>query len=114
MIDPVPPSTASHTDETAIGADSPTTQPESVSRPPLTADVVRQAEAVRSDCPQKQVLLITDDRVFGQEVTSALERLGYNSRLLHTSDPAVATQQCAQQKPDLVLLNIDALSLGGL
>ena len=60
------------------------------------------------------ILLITDDRGFGQQVTAALDRLGYRTTMIQTADPAVATSRCASERPDLVLLNIDALSLGGI
>jgi CheY-like chemotaxis protein len=60
------------------------------------------------------ILLITDDRGFGQQVTAALDRLGYRTAMIQTADPAVATSRCASERPDLVLLNIDALSLGGI
>ena len=79
--------------------------------------VVRQATPGESSMESHQnpyILLITDDRVFGEHVTHALDRLHYRTAMLYTADPAVAISRCAAERPDLVMLNIDSLSLGGI
>ena len=62
----------------------------------------------------RRILLITDDSVFGRQVITALERLSYQASMLHTSDPSAAIARCGMEQPHLVMLNVDALSLGGL
>ncbi len=78
--------------------------------------VVRQApvDTQMDHHENPYILLITDDKVFGEHVTHALDRLHYRTAMLYTSDPAVAISRCAAERPDLAMLNVDSLSLGGI
>src|SRR5688572_23001658 len=70
--------------------------------------VVRQAASVDTDMHQSPyILLITDDKVFGEHITHALDRLQYRTAMLYTKDPAVAISRCAAERPELAMLNVD-------
>jgi len=110
-----------HAADSSIGDPKPLSHPQ-----PLTDEyvdsglpdnaVVRQAavDTQQDHHEDPYILLITDDRVFGELVTHALDRLHYRTAMLYTADPAVAISRCAAERPDLAMLNVDSLSLGGI
>jgi CheY-like chemotaxis protein len=115
MPDPVSRSTESREDDDAM--DSVQGLEEEFAPSPLgnSAVVMNPGPQLSENLHENPyILLITDDKAFGEQVTHALDRLHYRTAMIYTTDTAAAISRCAAERPDMAILNVDSLSLGGI